>query len=103
MKNIKLTKGHLAIVDDDDFEKINLLSWHYQPKCNTGYAIGHIRVGGKSSTRRMHRMILNANNGDIVDHINGNGLDNRKENLRIVSHKLNCINWGYFQFIKETY
>lgn len=47
---------------------------------------------GKRTTIKMHRVVMNAQPGDIVDHINGNGLDNRKENLRIVSNKLNARN-----------
>lgn len=40
----------------------------------------------------MHRFIMNAQKGQIIDHINGNGLDNRKENLRFCTHRQNAYN-----------
>ncbi len=92
MKKIQLTRGFEAIVDNIDFKRMNKYSWHYQPKRNTGYAIGLLRVNGKNSTRRMHRMILGAKAGEQIDHINGNGLDNRRINLRIATARDNAIN-----------
>ena len=89
---ILLTKGKSAIIDDDALDLIGDLKWHYQEKRKTGYAIRTIRINGKNVTERMHRIIVGAAHGTIVDHINGDGLDNRRENLRIVSHKENCIN-----------
>lgn len=92
MKKIQLTKGFYALVDDDDFELISSFNWHYQPKRKTGYAIGHIVINGKRTTRRMHRMIMKPVGKEQVDHINGNGLDNRRLNLRITNARGNAIN-----------
>ncbi len=91
-KKIRLTKGFSAIVDDNDFGFINSMSWHYQPKRKTGYAIGHVIINGKRTTRRMHRIIMKAKKNEQIDHVNGNGLDNRRVNLRIATAKMNAIN-----------
>lgn len=83
MKTIPLTKGKTLIVDDDDYELIKNLSWHAIKGGDTYYACTAIPV---------HRMIMKAPKGMEVDHINGNGLDNRKENLRIVDKSENAWN-----------
>lgn len=77
MKEIKLTRGKFAIVDDDDFEWLNQFKWH----CDTqGYAKNAIQG-------TMHRLILSPNNGDITRHINEVKLDNRRENLKIITYE----------------
>lgn len=70
----------VALVDDDDFELISAIRWyvHWPQNSKTAYA--------KTSKLMMHRVIMNAPNGYDVDHINRNGLDNRKANLQIVTH-----------------
>ena len=85
MKYIQLTQGKFALVDDEDFENVNHFKWFYE---KSGYACR--RKSGRSI--RMHRFITNAPENMEVDHINGNGLDNRQENLRICTHKENIRN-----------
>lgn len=92
MITIILTKGKVSIIDESDLKKIIGVKWHYQEKRKTGYAIRTVRRKGKNITQRMHRLIIGAKAGEVVDHINGDGLDNRSSNLRIVSHRENCIN-----------
>lgn len=89
MKKIKLTKGYVAIVDDDDYEWAIKRKWQAAVK-DTGhvYARGWIG-GGKKSNTGMHRIIMNAKKGQIIDHRNGNTLDNRKENLRFCTKSEN--------------
>lgn len=77
-KTIILSQGKLAIVDDDDFEWLNQWKWSYLPG---GYAVRVIR----DKMIYLHRVIM-GNPIQKVDHINGNRLDNRKENLRIVDN-----------------
>lgn len=96
MKKIELTRGLFAMVDDSDFVRTNALNWHAQPKRKTHYAIGQIIVGGKRTTRRMHRLLMDAKPGQIVDHVNGNGLDNRMSNLRITCAKGNARNRRHY-------
>jgi len=59
---------------------------------NEGYAVGSILVDGKRVKRLLHRLILKAEKGEIVDHINGDKLDNRRDNLRKVTCSQNNAN-----------
>ena len=93
MKEISLTKGAIAIVDDEDFERISEHSWALNSV--GGYAV---RKGSKNRgeprTVQMHREILQAPVGIQIDHINGNPLDNRKGNLRYADVQRNAFNRG---------
>lgn len=90
MKEIALTRGYVAVVDDDDYEILSAHRWRasvMKPKRDgsvTVYGICTTTIAkGKEATQYLHRLILCAGMGTQVDHINGNGLDNRKNNLRI--------------------
>ena len=88
---IELTRGLFAIVDSDMVENLNRFSWSAAPDYRTVYAT--TRDTNKQNVR-MHRHILRIPN-DVkvqIDHINGNGLDNRRENLRVVSAEVNQLN-----------
>lgn len=77
MKYIQLPSGHQVKVDDEDFLELSKYRWHQA----NGYAMRHI--SSKPDKRiYMHRQILNTPEGLVTDHINGDKLDNRKENLR---------------------
>lgn len=84
MKEIQLTKGVLAIVDDDDYERVNSLSWYF----NGRYASRR----EKNKTVLLHRFIIGTPPGLVTDHINGNRLDNRKSNLRVCTQSQNRAN-----------
>lgn len=94
MKEIKLTKGYVALVDDEDFEELSKRKWQANVAARTVYAITNNwdkklkRTFGIS----MHRMIMGNPVGMQVDHINHNGLDNRKANLRVCSTSQNKMN-----------
>lgn len=88
MKQIELTKGKFALVDDEDFEKVSQYKWCF----NQGYVIRGKWNKGKTDAIAMHRFIMNAQKGELVDHINHNGLDNRRQNLRIATRQQNAIN-----------
>lgn len=90
MRYINLTQGKRAIVDDEDYELLCKHKWYY----DLGYAKRNIVVGGKRNLLRMHREILNAPDGLSIDHINGDGLDNRRENLRACTTSENQRNRG---------
>lgn len=92
VKEIQLTKGKIAIVDDEDFEWLNKRKWHTQEQGNTFYARRSFVENGQGKTIRMHREIMKAEEGDIVDHIDGNGLNNKKSNLRLVTKNQNSMN-----------
>mgnify|MGYP001561659861 CR=1 FL=1 len=91
MKEIPLTQGKVAIVDDSDFERLSQFKWHAQKSGNTFYA-DRYNLYDKPRAIRMHREIMNAPKGTQVDHKNGNGLDNRKGNLRLATHQQNMFN-----------
>lgn len=94
MKKIELTQNKVALVDNADFKKLNKFNWCF----NKGYAVRGINKNGKWVKFLMHREILNlppaTGHKIIADHINHNGLDNRKSNLRITTkgaNRQNCI------------
>jgi len=94
MKEIKLTQNKMALVDDEDFEYLNQWKWfaHKSPRNAKVYYGGRSIRGQKQIL--IHRVITDAPDGLKVDHINGDGLDNRKANLRICSNSQNGMNRG---------
>ena len=87
-KEVPLTQGKLALVDDEDYSRIMIYKWCAVKGRNAWYAK---RRDGKNILY-LHRIILDAKPGEECDHINGDGLDNRKSNLRIVTHQQNQHN-----------
>ena len=99
MREIPLTRGYIAIVDDEDYEWLMQYKWRVQINTKDAmYAITSLakRIEGYSWTRHetMHRMILELPEGQHIDHINGNKLDNRKCNLRLCTPSQNNKNLG---------
>ena len=92
MRYIKLSQGKCAIVDDDMYEYLNQWKWHAIKGKRTFYAVRNEKSGNGNGTILMHRIILDAPQGMETDHINHNGLDNRKVNLRICTHRENLQN-----------
>lgn len=91
MREIRLTSGGVALVDDEDFDRVNEAgSWYAHESLNTSYAKQNYRPGdGKYTTRSMHNFVTGL---PYVDHINGNGLDNRRANLRPATASQNQAN-----------
>jgi len=91
MIEISLTKGKFAFIDDEDWDLVKNYKWYYN---NNGYAETSIKQeNGKHKTTGMHRLIINNNNPKIhIDHINHNGCDNEKYNLRLCTHQQNHMN-----------
>lgn len=93
MKEILLTQGKVALVDDEDYPELSKFKWYAHKDYNTLYALRKSsRVNGKQHTIPMHSVILGTPKGMETDHINGNGLDNRRENLREVTTRENAQN-----------
>lgn len=93
IRKIPLRPGVVAIVDEEDFERINAHKWCLLFSEGKGYATRKSpAVNGNRKTIRMHREVLKAPDGVIVDHINGDGLDNRKTNLRLCDLSQNGAN-----------
>jgi hypothetical protein len=90
-----------VLVDHEDYEAVAQYSWHL----HDGYARASIYVGdGKRRNVLMHRMLLGLRRGDKreTDHINRDRLDNRRANLRVVTHKQNSHNQGCNQRQNRT-
>lgn len=93
MKEIQLTQGKVALVDDEDFEYLNQFKWCAQQEGHTFYAARQSpRINKKSKTIRMHRAIMNPPNNMHIDHKDHNGLNNCRSNLRICYQRENQIN-----------
>lgn len=91
-KLIELTQGKSAIVDDEDYAGVSRYRWSAAYNSGTHYAMRQFWRNGIPSTGYMHRFILDAKKGEIVDHINGNGLDNQRRNLRLATASQNTQN-----------
>ncbi len=92
MKEIQLTQGKVAIVDDDQYEALSRHKWCVHNWDGYWYAERGAQRDGRWMTEKMHRVIMNAPNGIEVDHINGDGLDNCRANLRLATHAENMYN-----------
>lgn len=93
-KEIPLTQGQVAIVDDEDHEWLSQYKW-----CCARRRAARGVSNGKGSSRMhfMHNYIMSPPPGYVVDHINGDGLDNRRSNLRICTQAENLRNRGKFR------
>lgn len=96
MKIIPLTRGVEAVIDDCDHGLILSFGWWgAMPRNQTNggfYATTRVKVGARLTTRYMHREIMRAPKGLQVDHIDGNGLNNTRANLRLCDRSLNNVN-----------
>lgn len=102
MKEIILSRGQVAIVDDEDYEWLNQWKWYFVPdRVNGGYAVHFDKSIGKLVS--MHRVIMNHPQGLQVDHINGIKTDNRRSNLRLVTRTQNAQNVRKSKKTKNKY
>ena len=92
---IPLTKDQVTVIDAEDFERVSQFKWYASARSkNSGKfdAARGAQVEGKPKLILLHRFIMDAPKGLVVDHINHNSLDNRKSNLRLATHRQNCQN-----------
>jgi hypothetical protein len=82
-------RGLYTKIDDEDYFTLSQVGWALN---NFGYAIHHTTSNGKSKSYLMHRVIMKAPKDKVVDHINGDKLDNRKDNLRLCTQSENRQN-----------
>jgi hypothetical protein len=103
MKEIELNYGYKTIVDDEDFEELIKYHWFVSIENKHMYALSTSFPKLKNPVP-MHRFILKLTDLNVfVDHINRDGLDNRKENLRIANKQQNAINCGPYKNNKTGY
>ena len=91
-RRIALAQGKYAIVDPEDYERLSKYKWRVCFSRYTYYAQRAVRVGKKWTSVMMHREIIKVGDDMVVDHINHNGLDNRKANLRAATIAQNAWN-----------
>jgi len=97
MKQIPLTNKYkreiFALVDDEDYEKLSVFTWNFYEHKNKTYAVRTDRSTGRQIPIRMHRVIMEVDDPKVlIDHMDRNGLNNQKSNLRKCSNKKNCAN-----------
>lgn len=91
---IPLTRGYVALIDEIDAARVLSHKWRAQPHGNTVYAVRSLNwINGKRSVVLMHRFVMDVDDPALdVDHDDGNGLDNRRHNLRPCRHRQNAWN-----------
>lgn len=106
MREIQCSKGYVALVDDEDYERINAFSWfsivtrgHVSPARWAG------KKNGKRICQRMAHEVLGLapGSGTLIDHKNREPLDNQKHNLREADKKLNAQNTDRVEFASGIY
>jgi|SRR5215469_15056640 len=92
MKEIALSQGKVALVDDEDYARVSAFKWCASVGRHTWYALRRIKGTGQPGiTQKLHQFLLDRKH---VDHINGNGLDCRRSNLRPSTVSQNAFNRG---------
>lgn len=91
VREIQLSRGLVTVVDEADYEWLNRWKWHAWSRDPT-YAIRNDWNHGDQRTFKMHRVILGAPAGVLVDHRNSDTLDNRRSNLRLATQAQNAQN-----------
>lgn len=92
MKEIKLTRNKVALVDDNDFAEVSEHRWCAHKSKTLFYAWRNIQDGGRKYGQFMHYFLMERKKGFVMDHVNHNSLDNRRSNLRYVTHTQNSQN-----------
>ena len=93
-RKVPLSRGLYALVDEADFDHVMQWRWYARPalQARRNFYVYRTLSGAKPKTLYLHRFLVDAERGFEVDHINGNGLDNRRDNLRKCSKSLNNAN-----------
>lgn len=91
-RRIYLCEGEWTILDQEDYYQLGNYKWHLNGNKNKFYAVRDIKVEGEIRQVSMHREIMDAPEGILVDHKNTNTLDNRRTNLRLATRSQNTYN-----------
>ena len=92
-RKIHIDDGKYAIVDSQDYYAYGKYKWILSGDGNNWYAFGSMKIGSKrTKIVSLHRLIMNAPKGVLIDHQNNDGLDDRRANLRFATYTQNAIN-----------
>src|SRR5690349_13550488 len=96
MKIIPLTQGKVTLVDDADYEELSKFKWCAVKHNRNFYAsrsqyLGYVNGKMKTKSIFMHRLLLKPDKGFVVDHLDGDGLNNQRYNIRSVTHRTNIL------------
>jgi len=95
MEIVLHSKGedYAVLIDEEDFHKVSKYNWCIK-HCNSNlkYCHANIHINGKRTKLKLHRFLLGLEKGDkrMINHIDGNGLNNKKSNLEICNNMYNC-------------
>lgn len=92
MREVPLTGGWVSVVDDADYDLVARWRWHLQTVRGLKYARRNTIVDGRSRSIYIHRVLMRPPPGLVVDHIDGDGLNNSRANLRLVTRSQNVAN-----------
>lgn len=92
MKQIPLTQGQVALVDDEDYEIVMQYKWNAVRFKHSYYAVRGAWIEKKVKRIHLHRFLMNPADGMVVDHIDGDGLNNTRANLRVCTNFQNIQN-----------
>ena len=103
VKEIQLANNKgVALVDDEDYDKLIKYKWHLRD-IKIMHAGTKVKIDGKWFEKRMHHFLVNVPEGFEVDHIDQNGLNNQKSNLRVATHSQNMMNRNSFKGSSSKY
>lgn len=107
MITIPLSGGLSTVIDDGDAAIVSQHKWHARDNAGRGmYVTTNVRIPGtvrKYRTVQLHRLLMNAGPDDVIDHKNRDGLDNRRDNLRVANRSLNAANSKHRRGRTNTY
>ena len=86
-------ENYIVLIDEEDFDRVSKHNWHiHHDKPNSKYCRANIKIDGRKKTLPLHRFLMGLQHGDkrIINHIDGNGLNNKKSNLEICNNLYNC-------------
>lgn len=89
---VPLTRGYEAVIDACDVPIVKCYNWHVDAHKKHFYAAAGAVIDGKPTRIRMHRLLSGADKGQYVDHIDGDGLNNRRDNIRVCRQRDNMRN-----------
>lgn len=93
MKRVQLSQGKFALVDDGDFDSVNRWKWSFQKMPTVdGYAVRVVKENGRYRKIYLHRFLCGFPTGKVIDHVDGDGLNNQRENLRVCVQHENISN-----------